>query len=141
MDYDKCTTAKKDKIIPLKEKRSEFRVLNRSRKQVKIVDVDNCLITDSDLKCDYIVEYKGTDDRDAAMFVELKGCGLDHAIKQLQSTLDLTKSRYKSFHKECYVVTTRFPKCGTTARRMKIDFFNKNKATLTLKNCKIEATI
>jgi len=124
MDYDKCTTAKKDKIIPLKEKRSEFRVLNRSRKQVKIVDVDNCLITDSDLKCDYIVE-----------------CGLDHAIKQLQSTLDLTKSRYKSFHKECYVVTTRFPKCGTTARRMKIDFFNKNKATLTLKNCKIEATI
>lgn len=141
MDYEKCTTARKDKIIPLKEKRSEFRILNQSNKQIKIVDVDNCLITNSDIKCDYIVEYQRADNRDVAMFIELKGCGLDHAIKQLQSTLNLTKGRYQAFHKECFVVSTRFPKCGTKATKMKRDFFQRNKATLKTKNARIEATI
>lgn len=133
MDYEKCTVATKDQLIVLKENRSRFEIQNKEKKNIQKIQVDGCLIDDAQEKCDWIVSvnHEGTK---KALYIELKGCQLDKAISQLQATLKTTEQRFGNHSRECYAVTTRVPKHGASVRKLAIDFFNKTKSSLTVKN-------
>jgi len=131
MDFQKCSLETSDAVIVVCENRSKFQVQNPDKRVLSKVKVDGCLIADGRERCDWIV---ACNDIGKAMFIELKGCNLDKAISQLESTLRHTNEVYLKHKKECYAVTTRVPKHGSSIRRRCIDFYSKNSATLSVKN-------
>jgi hypothetical protein len=132
MDYDLCSTETTDSRVVVQEKRSRFEVQNSRRASLKKVQVDGCLINDHREKCDWIIEINDQSQR--ALFIELKGCDVDKAISQLKSTLTHTRTRYSNYAKECFAVTTRFPKHGSSNRKKCLDFHKQTKVTLSIKN-------
>ncbi len=138
MDYAKCTFPTTDSRIVVQENRSKFEVLNRNRIEVKKVEVDGCLINDGREKCDWII---AVDSINKAFFIELKGCDVDKAISQLKSTLEHTKSKYQTFDRSCFAVTTRVPKHGASMRKKSLEFFRQTKTTLSIKNLKSQVAI
>jgi len=138
MDYDKCTIPSKDSRIVVQENRSKFEVINTNRIKINKVEVDGCLISDHREKCDWIISIESLS---RALFIELKGCDVDKAISQLKSTLIHTNSEYKDYHRECFAVTTRIPKHGTSVRRKSLDFFKATKTTLSIKNLRSQITV
>ncbi|QIL44048.1 hypothetical protein G7045_07080 [Acidovorax sp. HDW3] len=133
MNYDKCTIATRDSTVVLKENRSKFEIHNKAKQKIHKIKVDGCLIGNEHEKCDWIVTTEDADKK-RALFIELKGCQLDKAISQLRTTLQLTAERFKHHEKECYAVTTRVPKHGTSVRKLALDFFNKTNSPLSVKN-------
>ena len=133
MNYEKCTTATKDSVIVLKENRSKLEINNDKKLKIKKIQVDGCLINDKHEKCDWIVTLESKEIK-RAIFVELKGCQLDKAVSQLKHTLHLTTDYFTDYKKECYAVTTRVPKHGTSVRKIAIDFFRKTNTPLSVKN-------
>ncbi len=131
MDFEKCTAVTNDQIVVLRENRSKFVFNNRDRIPVSKVQVDGCLINNDNEKCDWILSIESLK---RALFIELKGSDIDKAISQLKSTLRLTKSQFKGYDRECYVVTTRIPKHGPSVRRKSMAFFKETKSTLSVKN-------
>ena len=137
MDYDLCSTHSTDSKIVVQENRSRFEVVNNNRYQIKKVVVDGCLISDHREKCDFIIEIKGEGNKKRALFIELKGCNILKAISQLKSTLIHTQEKYINFSKECFAVTTRFPKSDTSSRKMCIDFHKSTNVSLSIRNLNI----
>lgn len=132
MDFEACSTDTIDSIITVRENKSKFEVYNRSKKNIRKVQVDGCLISDDKEKCDWIIEVDS--DKKMALFVELKGCNLDKAISQLSSTLHDTRKKYFDYERSCYAVTTRIPKHNSDVRKRSIEFYKRNKVTLQVKN-------
>lgn len=80
------------KNVPIyepKEKR-EYRLLNKKAKEIVIYKIDGGLVKgNSCLKCDYAIY---TEDN-WLFLIELKGTDIDHALKQLNSTIDILLKR------------------------------------------------
>jgi inorganic pyrophosphatase len=132
MDYSKCSFESTDSRVVVKENRSRFQVENPDRLLVTKVQVDGCLIADDLEKCDWIIAINAVNKR--ALYIELKGCNIDKALKQLKSTLVHTKNNYKDYKKECYVVTTRIPKFGPSMAKKSIEFQKSTGCKLLVKN-------
>jgi len=138
MDFDKCSTLTTDSKIVVQEKRSKFEVINKDRLEVYKVQVDGCLITGHQERCDWIISIE---QGAKAMFIELKGCHLDKAIAQLKSTLVHTKKKYQGYTRECYAITTRVPKHGASARKQCLKFHKETGVTLSIKNLRTTVKI
>jgi hypothetical protein len=138
MDYVSCTALTKDSRVVVQERRSKFEVINKGRISINKVEVDGCLITDHREKCDWIIS---VDSLNLALFIELKGCDIDKAISQLKSTLNHTREKYGNYKRECFAVTTRIPKHGSSVRKKSLDFFKETKTTLTIKNLRSEVCV
>lgn len=132
MDYAKCSVESTNSKIVVKENKSRFEVDNPNRLSVSKVQVDGCLIADNLEKCDWIISISSENKR--ALYIELKGCDIDKALKQLKSTLEHTQSNYQDYKKECYVVTTRIPKFGPKISKKQRDFYDSTGCTLSVKN-------
>lgn len=138
MEYEKCTSINNNKIISLKENKSEFRVSNKNQKPLRAIQVDGCLVGKESEKCDWLVI---CDEAKRALFIELKGCDIEKAISQLATTLRLTRDSVAAHKKECYIVCTRYPKTTTSSQERLIRFFKANKATLSIKSLVAEVEI
>lgn len=139
MDYKKCSLKSKDPIIVVSENRSRFEVINTARKEVSKIQVDGCLIDSKLEKCDWLIAVEKPEKK--AYYIELKGCDLDKAISQLKATIEHTKARFREFKRECYAVTSRVPKHGSTIRKRCLDFHNETGSTLAVKNNIIKINI
>lgn len=139
MDFEQCSTPTKDSLIVVQENRSRFEVQNPNRYTFLKTEVDGCLILDNHEKCDWIISTEEPIPK--AMFIELKGCDVDKAISQLISTLSDTKDRYKTYKRECYAVTTRIPKHGSSIRKKCIDFHKRTNTTLFVKNLRASVKV
>lgn len=119
--------------ISLQEKRSCFRIKNSKKILVSVYEVDGCLLKlESDgPRCDYLVLI---DDRDLEIFVELKGCDIGKAIKQLENSIQNLSENATALVKNCFVISTRIPKADTSAQKAKLLFKRKYNANLTIKN-------
>ena len=133
MNYEKCTTATRDSTIVLRENRSKFEIHNKEKHVINKIQVDGCLISEKHEKCDWIVTFDNKKTK-RAIFIELKGCQLEKAVSQLKTTLHLTTDYFIDHEKECYAVTTRVPKHGTSVRKIAIDFYRKTNTPLSVKN-------
>lgn len=132
MDYQNCTLEVSDSCIVVKENRSKFELKNPQRKIVKKVKVDGCLIDDARERCDWIFSLDTPISR--VLYVELKGCDIEKAISQLKATIVHTKDNYIHHNKECYAITTRYPKHDSTTRKYAMDMMQKHQASLYIKN-------
>ena len=139
MDFNKCSTKTKDSRVVVKEHRSKFELINKDKLVVTKIQTDGCLIGEDKEKCDWIFAVERPNK--IAMFIELKGCGVDKAISQLKSTLKLTLNKFKNHKKRCYVVTTRVPKHGPKMHKKALKFFKDTNVVLITKNATQSVTL
>lgn len=128
-----CISIREDKVISLKEKRSTFRFLNPDQKKVKCILVDGCALTMGD-RCDHLL----VDENGVEHFIELKGCDIMHAVKQLESSikqLSTNKGRNYSF-----IVSTRSPLTGPDIQIFKKKFKQRYNSELIVKTIVCEHT-
>lgn len=140
MDFENCTTASKNKIIPLKENKSSLVIKNPKEYRVNKIQVDGCLIGEGEEKCDWLIEFD-MEEVGHAYFVELKGCDLDKAVSQIESTIRKTKSVYARHEKKAFIVCSRVPKHGPSVRKKSMVFQRKTGASLYIKSLKSEVVI
>jgi hypothetical protein len=84
-----------DMIIPVEENDKSFIINNVSRKRFMVIRIDNCIIGNEQMKCDYL--YINCDDM-KLYFIELKGSRKLKAIKQILMTLN--KFKINKFYKD-----------------------------------------
>lgn len=79
------------KIIVCEENKMKYRALNANNSNVYKFQIDGGIITNQTVKkCDYIVE---NDSKNNIYFVELKGCDISQAYKQIKQTISFCKSK------------------------------------------------
>jgi hypothetical protein len=93
----------KRKKLVLKEKRSELRLQNEAGKDIKVIHIDGCEITENTVsRCDYVILYDNL-----CIYLELKGSEISHAFEQLANTIRL--KNIKDRKKIAVVVSFRCP--------------------------------
>ena len=141
-DFGECEEIRKDTKIVITDpgsgnNRSKFRIENPQRLEVRVIQVDDCVIKE-ELRCDYLVIVPGKDKSSDSqeIYFELKGSDVEHAIKQIATTiqkLDLSVSASKL----CFIASTRCPINSTQIQNLKKKFKKKYNAKLTIKNGEI----
>ncbi|NEN99457.1 MAG: hypothetical protein F6K50_29435 [Moorea sp. SIO3I7] len=124
-----CEEFKDDNEIVLKEKKSKITFENPNRDKILKIKVDGCAIRDNEtLRCDYAL----VPNEEVEIYVELKGRDIPHAVKQIESTINLLSDNPQKIDKRCFVVFTRFglPKGRTNIQIIKSKFNKKYNATL-----------
>jgi hypothetical protein len=123
-----CIEKKKDPVISLKERKSEFRFHNPERREITCVKVDGCAIKDG-IRCDWMLIAS-----DVEHYIELKGCDVKHALEQLKRSIQLLSNNPAKGIKFAFVVSTRCPLSGTDVQKMQKVFKKEFNANLTIKN-------
>ncbi len=136
-----CNNTNANKIIPVTENKSTFRIINRSLLTVNKVAVDGCYQEGSSKKCDYLFEIIHDSNVDTVYYVELKGRDVEHGIKQLTSTIKYCNAIHGNIKKESYIVLSHSKLNATKLQIIKSEFLKKNKSLLVVKTIKFEVTI
>ncbi|WP_298884260.1 hypothetical protein [uncultured Polaribacter sp.] len=113
---DKCTQTTNNKLIVFQENRSKLIVSNKAQIETTKVVVDGCEIT-SGLRCDFMLLAQ-----DLEYFIELKGQHIDHAIKQLITTINKLSSNPKKMKKTSFVICTRSPINSASIQNLQVKF-------------------
>ena len=93
--------------MPFKDKghSTEYRYTNRSSDHLAKYRVDGGLITDADdVKCDFLLL---NCEKKQAVFIEIKGSDVFHAIKQIDRSIDRLKNNMPGFAFFARIVVTR----------------------------------
>lgn len=136
-----CNETNTNRIIPVTENKSTFRIINRSLLTVNKVIVDKCLQKDPSKRCDYLFEIIHSSNVDTVYYVELKGRDVEHGIKQLTSTIKYCNNIHNNIKKESYIVLSHSKLNATKLQILKSEFKKKNKSLLVVKNVIIEVNI
>lgn len=123
-----CTENTKNKIIVFQENRSKLIILNKNQINTNKITVDDCEITEG-LRCDFMllgdnIEY----------FIELKGQDIEHAIKQLISTINKLSSNPKSTEKTSFVICTRSPINSASIQNLQVKFKKEFRSNLIIRS-------
>ncbi len=141
-----CNTLSNNKLIPVEENRRKFILNNTSRFYINKVLVDNCYIT-SGLCSDYLFEIFDTSlpipvsSPKYVYYVELKGCNIEHAFKQLETVVISCKGIHSLSEKTCYIVASKVPKAGPGSQVLKKKFFRKHQILLDISTNITKVTI
>ncbi|MEC6881995.1 hypothetical protein [Photobacterium piscicola] len=124
MPYLACCINDSNPILKCSENRMEFSVINKQRNSIRLITVDGCLIQKNKNKCDYLYEFytpvnNADDIITKAIYVELKGTDLDHAVHQIKETISHCNQRHINAKKEAFIVCSRVPKAGTAVQILK----------------------
>lgn len=95
------------KTCTVSEKGKTYTLLNESGFKVKLVAVDKCIIREEGNKsCDFLLNI---DEKQVkrAIFIELKGGDLAHALQQVYDSLIYLKDEFKSHQFDARIVGTR----------------------------------
>lgn len=76
----------KRNLINVEENKRKYIASNQANNLVCLVRIDNCLISDDGVKCDFFLF---NHDKKKSYFIELKGADLIHAIEQIDRSIDL----------------------------------------------------
>jgi hypothetical protein len=129
MNFGKCETTTERSIIVLKENRSRLVIKNSQNEKIRKVWVDGCVITEGQ-RCDFLL----IGSNNSEYFVELKGCDVEHAIKQLETTINLLGAKIKSVQRHSIVISTRCPLLTPKIQKLKSHFRKDLMSELTIKN-------
>jgi hypothetical protein len=139
LNYEKCTSVVKNSRVVVQENRSSFELVNEPRHRIERVEVDGCLITGDQERCDWLLVVKCNPE--VAYYVELKGCDLKKAVSQLGATLKATKDRFALINRKCYAVTTRVPRQGPTVQKLARAFYKEHSVLLEVKNIRASVNV
>jgi hypothetical protein len=135
-NFGDCEQVNKNPNIVLsdpgsKNKQSKFRLDNPRKTKIKVIQVDDCVIKQG-IRCDYLIIL--SDEQE--IYVELKGKDVEHAVKQIESSIQqLTEDL--SAEKLCFIASTRCPMTSPQIQKLKKNFKRNYNAKLTIKNGKI----
>lgn len=124
-----CIETSKSSIINCKENKCSISFINRHRKKVKKIVVDDCAIRDG-IRCDYLI----LSDTRIEHFVELKGTDINHAFKQLKRSIELLSADAKNSPKHSYVISIRVPLTTTSIQFQKAVFKKAYNSSLVIRN-------
>lgn len=86
------------------------------------------------MRCDYaLIPSTGVE-----IYVELKGSDIAHAVKQIESTIELLSAAPQKIKKLCFLVSTRVPKQTTNVQQLQSQFKKKFNASFRIKNIQDE---
>lgn len=142
-DFGNCEKIRKDSKIVItdpgsKNNRSKFRLENSKKLDVRVIQVDDCVIKQG-MRCDYLVIITPSNDKSfdgQEIYIELKGSDVKHAVEQLATTIQKLTSNM-SLSKLCFISSTRCPINSTEIQNIKKKFKQKYQAKLTIKNGEI----
>lgn len=92
-DFGKCEEIRKDTQIVIKDvgsknSRSKFRIQNPQKTKVRVIQVDDCVITKGK-RCDYLLVLSDNQE----LYIELKGSKVSYAVEQILADIpQLTES-------------------------------------------------
>ena len=104
-NYPDCTDCSKGKKIVANEKRRKYTAENVNSKTICKVRIDDCVIVGSSIiKCDYL--FLVCDDS-TALFIELKGQNMSHAIDQIEASIAYLSTILKNFSINARIVLSK----------------------------------
>jgi hypothetical protein len=135
----KCSVSHKGQLIVCAQKGRKIAFLNPGKRQVFRHEIDECeelrpLLKNPDCKlCDYLV----CTWKNEQHFVELKGSNVEHALKQLESTIEQIADapHGKLF---CWIVTTESPRGHSKSQVLIEKFKRKHSARLKIRTNQCE---
>lgn len=116
-------------IITVKENGKKIEIENNQKKRIYKVHIDCKDAPIVGKRCDYLFFHV----EECLYFVELKGCNVDDAFKQLENTLRHFRVD-KSISSEAIVVSSRVPHASTLIQTVKLKFMKNYGAKVTVKN-------
>lgn len=119
--------------LVLEEERSKFILVHSSTISVKAIKVDQHL-PPAVVQCDYILVLPSQ-----ALYVELKGSDVEHAVEQLKSTL--TNLKVALAAKLFFIIHHHCPLPATKVQQMKGQFFKQTGYLLEVRKSPYTHTI
>jgi len=136
MIFGECEVSTEKSIIVLKENKSQLVIRNSHNEKVRQVKVDGCAIKDGQ-RCDFLI----IGSNNSEYFVELKGCDVEHAIKQLERTINILGSKIKSIKRYSIIISSRCPLLTPKIQKLKLHFRKNLMSELIIKNHVLEIAI
>lgn len=115
-----CRRTSNQKIFVYEEKKSKLTLENKDQVDSVSIIVDGCEINDSTIRCDFFHIAKETE-----FYIELKGQDIEHAVKQIISTIKRLSSNERTQRKKSYIICTRSPLSSSKIQNYKY-LFRKN---------------
>ncbi len=137
-DFGECEEQVRDRQIVRRDpdgskgkSSPKFVIQNPDRACVRVVQIDNCVITDG-LRCDWLFVAMGDP---TEIYVELKGSDVGHAIEQIGETIAKVSEDVRTAPKRCYIVCTHVrPQLLTKIQRAQASFRRDCNAELKVRN-------
>jgi hypothetical protein len=132
-----CSQQSNRREIVCAEKGRKIKFLNPNGRRVVRHAIDRCLelrksLDQSTCKlCDFVV----VDWRSEEHYVELKGANVEHALRQLASTIPQLRSAARAF---CWIITTESPSTQSKFMVLKEKFERQFKVRLTIRTNQCE---
>jgi hypothetical protein len=122
MDFPACTEESRQKTISLRDCGSrnndaKFILSNPKRLLVKVIQIDDCVITGSNKRCDRLIILPSN----KLIYIEFKGNKVDDAVEQIEATINYISqicSSSRNFECTCLVV------CRTCSKTPKTKILN-----------------
>ncbi|MDJ0647704.1 MAG: hypothetical protein QNJ60_03270 [Xenococcaceae cyanobacterium MO_188.B19] len=141
-NFGNCEQVRKDSKIVItdpgsKNNRSKFRLDNQKKLQIRVIQVDDCVIKQG-MRCDYLVITPSTNQfpDGQEIYIELKGSDVRHAVEQIAISMQKLTDNM-SLSKLCFIASTRCLINSTEIQNIKKKFKQKYKAKLIIKNGEI----
>ncbi|UCH97844.1 MAG: hypothetical protein JSV88_13595 [Candidatus Aminicenantes bacterium] len=134
--FGSCGEETRDKLIVFEERGRKFVGNNKDKKKFLKVRVDNCLEF-AGKRCDWLLVDTVAN---IAHFIELKGCDLNHALRQLANTVSTISDPGKNYidrsfrEKIAYAILSRCPANSTEIQVEKVRFRKKYNTRLNVRN-------
>ena len=138
MEFPQCTENNDNPKITIVDKiaknnKSKIQIENPQRKQLKIIQIEDCVIPKGTKggRCDQLIVIP--DDR--LIFIELKGNDVQKAITQLIDSINYIKQQCSSMQSHqinCIISCTRCPLDSTKVQNEKRKFKQKYKSKLII---------
>ena len=116
-----CIRQTSNPLIVFKEKKAKITFQNTDHKEYQHITVDGCVIKEGN-KCDFLLVSNEYGDQ---YFVELKGEDVNHAVEQLEASMELLDKRKNIIHKAFVVSSNSGMKINTHRQVIEKRFKNK----------------
>lgn len=128
----KCSTTNKNKLVVFQEMRSKLIIENKNQVTATKVEVDGCEIT-TGIRCDYLYLIN-----DLELFIELKGQDIQHALEQLEATINKLSKDAKGQKKKSFIICTRSPLNSASIQNFRVKFRKRFNSHLIVKSSPYE---
>jgi hypothetical protein len=126
---DKCRVTNNNKIYVFAENQSKLTIENPKALTSTRIVVDGCEINDTGIKCDFMLLPPSEE-----FYIELKGQDIEHALKQIERTMQLLSSDLKNAIKRSYIICSRSPLNSTAIQNFQFLFKKKFNSKLIIKS-------
>jgi hypothetical protein len=133
---EKCIQNHGGQFLVCEEMGRLIRFRKPAKRYAQKIRVDGCVITGKSA-CDYLV----FDWVERKHFVELKGKDVDHAFKQLASTIPFFSKMGSNDPIWCFIICSESPRTTTKVQAQKEQFAEKFRAHLVVRTNQYEHTL